>query len=222
MPSYDLIATNAVGPVMAELSDACNDCYEARRRGDRARIGRLEAEVRELLARFIATEAPGLFNPPWSIANARANWAFARGRYDEAYAHDLDGWKHAWDLDRAAAHPDRAAGWRAITANNLANSLLKLGRFEDARHWARFALDLDPDNPVRRLMLAIAEHRAGDRAAGDVLLDALLRETDFDDDRDPVAACMELETELHSIDSPATRRIVAALRGAGRLPEGTS
>jgi tetratricopeptide (TPR) repeat protein len=219
MSSYDMIANAGVGPLQDALSAECNDYYEATRKRDVERLAELDVEVPRLIEEFVETEAPGHRNPAWVEEIVRGNWAFAQQRYADARSHYACAWTHANDPDREARWgQERARGWQGMTANNLCNAHLKCHEYEEACRWGRVALELHPDNPVRHAMLGIAEHKAGRVDVGDQLLEHARRAARFDDERDPIAACLELESELHTIDSPVTRRIVAELEASGRRP----
>lgn len=207
------------GPLHRQLTHDFNNCHEAVAGGDLITVAKLEASIPPLLEQFEKEESARFENPSWLVEKMWGGFYVALGDYVKALEHELRGWDHAI-ADTAPETPEKARR-QSISASNIADELLRLGRAKDALPWAQRSVELWSSNPINHLVLAMVYHRAGFHSEADEIVEQLRNAARFGDESDILASCMSYENELHAMtELPAVQRLLADIEKAWSTDEG--
>lgn len=124
-----------LSPIEAAIMDACNALHEARHQRDGAAELELGDRLMALLDRYDATDGEDHPSPAWARANQRALVLSAMGRLEQAI-----------QLEEAALRYADTPRRREISAGNLAERCLRVGRPREAVAWFLQAYEANPDS----------------------------------------------------------------------------
>lgn len=189
-----------LSPIESAIMDACNAMHEARARADAAHAEALEDVLADLLRRYDETDGEDHPNPAWARPNQRALALSAMGRLDEAVRTEQIALRYA-DTDRR----------REISLGNIADRLLRLGRYEEAAAYFVQAWECAPTSVPVMATGVQALHAIGRWDQANAIVEALAEIDGLLHAGSELTAYLDYETRLRVIaaDLPALKALVA-------------
>ncbi|MGP1271935.1 MAG: tetratricopeptide repeat protein [Phycisphaerales bacterium] len=185
-----------LSPIEAALMDQCNLAHRARRVGDTEALSACRAEIRRLLHRYDATDGDGHPHPAWARPNQRAMAYSALGEIERAVETEIVALRYA-DTPRRVE----------VSAGNIADRLLRLGRADEAVGYALTAWDAAPASVPVIVTAARALYHAGRPGEAQELFTQLRRAAEHMGPTSELATTLRHEHELEALaeDLPALR-----------------
>lgn len=199
-----------VGAIHERLLGYFNEMHEARATGDTQTIEDLELIVPKLLDEFEATECRNTPNPGWLAGKMRGGWNLARGDVKAALQAEMIGYRYANEEPLTPDGDNIARNRRrSVSASNIADQLWRLGRAQEALHYAQTSVELWASNGINYLVLGITTYYAGLKDQANQIFSSLQQIADFKDEHDVISKCMIYERELYNMtDLPAVKDLV--------------
>lgn len=201
------------GELHAQLLSYLNQTHEAVANGDKPALAEMRKVVPEVLSRFERSECENYENPTWLGNKMRAGWHVALGEFDKAYEYELAGWRAATSEPEMQSNRDTRTKRVSISASNLADQLLRMGRASEALPWAKASVELWPSNTVNHLVFGQVLYHVGMKKQADFVIEQLRQLAQFGDSRDVLSKCMAYERALQDMaDLQSVKRLFKDMR----------
>ncbi|MEM8756195.1 MAG: tetratricopeptide repeat protein [Planctomycetota bacterium] len=187
---------NRLSPIEGSLMDACNLAHLARAEGNTAALADIRCGIAELLARYDASDGDGHPHPTWARPNQRAMTQSALGDVEAAINTEIVALRYA-DTPRRIE----------VSAGNIADRLLRIGRPDEAVQYVIQAWEAAPTSVPVMITAARAFYRAGQPAEAQAVFAELAELAPLLGPDSDLAATLRHEHDLSEMadDLPALR-----------------